>query len=134
MIEQTFSGVVVRATGSWYEVLAEGERLQCRIRGKLRLKGVRSTNPVVVGDRVMGITDEQGNHLIVDIEPRRNYVILLIGLAVLLLGLVLMAGGGSDSPEEFNYEMFSFRRITLAPILVVGGFVIEIYGIMKRFR
>ncbi|MBQ6881634.1 MAG: DUF3098 domain-containing protein [Alistipes sp.] len=65
---------------------------------------------------------------------RRNYVILLIGLAVLLLGLVLMAGGGSDSPEEFNYEMFSFRRITLAPILVVGGFVIEIYGIMKRFR
>lgn len=75
MIEQTFSGVVVRATGSWYEVLAEGERLQCRIRGKLRLKGVRSTNPVVVGDRVMGITDEQGNHLIVDIEPRRNYVI-----------------------------------------------------------
>lgn len=75
MIEQTFSGVVVRATGSWYEVLAEGERLQCRIRGKLRLKGVRSTNPVVVGDRVMGITDEQGNHLIVDIEPRSNYVI-----------------------------------------------------------
>lgn len=75
MIEQTFSGVVVRATGSWYEVLTEGERLQCRIRGKLRLKGVRSTNPVVVGDRVMGITDEQGNHLIVDIEPRRNYVI-----------------------------------------------------------
>ena len=75
MIEQTFSGVVVRATGSWYEVLTDGERLQCRIRGKLRLKGVRSTNPVVVGDRVMGITDEQGNHLIVDIEPRRNYVI-----------------------------------------------------------
>ena len=75
MIEQTFSGVVVRATGSWYEVLTEGERLQCRIRGKLRLKGVRSTNPVVVGDRVMGITDEQGNHLIVDIESRRNYVI-----------------------------------------------------------
>ncbi|MBE6176914.1 MAG: ribosome small subunit-dependent GTPase A [Rikenellaceae bacterium] len=74
-MEQTFSGVVVRATGSWYEVLTEGERLQCRIRGKLRLKGVRSTNPVVVGDRVMGITDEQGNHLIVDIEPRRNYVI-----------------------------------------------------------
>lgn len=65
---------------------------------------------------------------------RRNYVILLIGLAVLLLGLVLMAGGGSNSPEEFNYEMFSFRRITLAPILVVGGFAIEIYGIMKRFR
>ena len=51
MAEQFFA-TVVRSTGSWYEVLHEGERLQCRIRGKLRLKGVRSTNPVVVGDVV----------------------------------------------------------------------------------
>ena len=58
---------------------------------------------------------------------------MLIGFCVILLGLVLMSGGGSDSPEEFNEAMFSFRRITLAPILVVGGFVIEIFGIMKRF-
>ena len=74
-MEQQFSGIVVRATGSWYEVLAAGQHLECRIRGRLRLKGVRSTNPVVVGDLVHGVTDEQGNHLIVDIEPRRNYVI-----------------------------------------------------------
>ena len=74
-MEQYFSGVVVRATGSWYEVLSNGERLQCRIRGKLRLKGVRSTNPVVVGDRVEGVCDEQGNYLITQIEPRTNYVI-----------------------------------------------------------
>ena len=74
-MEQHFSGVVVRATGSWYEVLSEGERLQCRIRGKLRLKGVRSTNPVVVGDRVEGVCDEQDNYLITQIEPRTNYVI-----------------------------------------------------------
>lgn len=64
---------------------------------------------------------------------RKNYMILLIGFAVILLGMVLMAGGGSESPDEFNYAMFSFRRITLAPILVVGGFVIEIVAIMKRF-
>ena len=63
----------------------------------------------------------------------KNYVILAVGVAVIILGFILMAGGGSDSPEEFNYAMFSFRRITLAPILVVGGFVIEIIGIMKRF-
>lgn len=63
----------------------------------------------------------------------KNYVILAVGVAVIILGFILMAGGGSDSPEEFNYAMFSFRRITLAPILVVGGFVIEIFGIMKRF-
>ncbi|MBQ3186450.1 MAG: ribosome small subunit-dependent GTPase A [Alistipes sp.] len=75
MAENYFTGVVIRATGSWYEVLCAGERLQCRIRGKLRLKGVRSTNPVVVGDEVRCLTDEQGSHLIIDITPRRNYVI-----------------------------------------------------------
>lgn len=63
----------------------------------------------------------------------KNYVLLLIGLAVILLGFVLMAGGGSDSPEEFNYAMFSWRRITLAPILVIGGFLFEVFAIMKRF-
>lgn len=64
---------------------------------------------------------------------RRNYILLAIGFAVILLGFVLMTGGGSDSPNEFNYAMFSWRRITLAPILVVGGFVLEIYAILKRY-
>ena len=73
--EQHFSGTVVRTTGSWYEVLADGVRYACRIRGKLRLKGVRSTNPVVVGDVVQCLTDERGDHLIVAVGPRRNYVI-----------------------------------------------------------
>ena len=50
-----------------------------------------------------------------------------------VLGFVLMAGGGSDSPDEFNYAMFSWRRITLAPILVIGGFAFEIYAILKRW-
>lgn len=64
---------------------------------------------------------------------RRNYLILLIGFGVILLGMLLMAGGGSDSPDTFNEAMFSWRRITLAPILVVGGFALEIYGLLKRF-
>ena len=64
---------------------------------------------------------------------RKNYIILAIGFAVVLLGFVLMAGGGSHSATEFNYDMFSFRRITLAPILVVGGFVVEIYGMLTRY-
>ena len=46
---------------------------------------------------------------------RKNYILLLAGFGVILLGFVLMAGGGSDSPDEFNYAMFSWRRITLAP-------------------
>ena len=65
---------------------------------------------------------------------KRNYKILVIGFAIILLGFILMAGGGSESADEFNYEMFSWRRITLAPILVIGGFVVEIYGIMKRYK
>ncbi len=63
----------------------------------------------------------------------KNYLLLAIGLVVIILGFVLMAGGGSDSPEEFNYAMFSWRRITLAPILVIAGFAFEIYAIIKRF-
>ena len=65
---------------------------------------------------------------------RRNYILLAAGFAVVILGFVLMAGGGSDSPDEFNYAMFSWRHITLAPILVVGGFAMEIYAILKRYE
>ena len=64
---------------------------------------------------------------------RRNYILLAAGFAVIVLGFVLMAGGGSDSPDAFDYAMFSWRRITLAPILVIGGFVVEIYAILKRY-
>ena len=63
----------------------------------------------------------------------KNYVLLAAGFAVIVLGFVLMAGGRSESPDVFNEAMFSWRRITLAPILVIGGFAFEIYAIMKRF-
>ncbi len=63
---------------------------------------------------------------------RRNYVLMLIGLGVIVAGFILMAGGGSDDPTVFNEEMFSFRRITLAPIVVIAGFAFEIYAIMWR--
>lgn len=63
----------------------------------------------------------------------RNYVLIIAGFVVILIGMVLMTGGGSDNPEVFNYDMFSWRRITLAPILIVGGFAFEIYAILKRF-
>ncbi|WP_417014313.1 DUF3098 domain-containing protein [Alistipes sp.] len=63
----------------------------------------------------------------------KNYAQLLVGAAVILLGMILMSGGGSDSPDEFSYAMFSWRRITLAPILVIGGFAFEIYAILKRW-
>ena len=65
---------------------------------------------------------------------RRKYILLASGFGIILLGFVLMAGGGSDSPDEFNYAMFSWRRITLAPILVIGGFAVEAYAILKRWK
>ena len=65
---------------------------------------------------------------------RRNYILLAAGFGIILLGFVLMAGGGSDSPDEFDYAMFSWRRITLAPILVIGGFAVEAYAILKRWK
>ena len=72
---QRIEGLVMRATGSWYEVLHEGEILRCRMRGKLRLRGVRSTNPIVVGDMVACECGEDGEWVIVDIAPRHNYII-----------------------------------------------------------
>lgn len=74
-MDRKFTATVVRATGSWYDVLHDGETERCRIRGRLRLKGVRSTNPVVVGDEVACEADEGGDYVIADILPRRNYVI-----------------------------------------------------------
>ena len=74
MEPQRVEGTVTSATGSWYEVRTESGVLRCRIRGRLRLKGVRSTNPVVVGDRVVVEPDGESS-VIVEIVPRRNYVI-----------------------------------------------------------
>lgn len=63
-----------------------------------------------------------------------NYKILLVGLAVIALGFILMSGGGSDNPNEFSDAIFNFRRIRLAPTLVLIGFGITIYSIIKNPR
>ena len=61
-----------------------------------------------------------------------NYKILLIGIAVMALGFILMSGGGSDDPNVFNEDVFSFRRIRLAPTTVLIGFGITVYAILKN--
>lgn len=64
---------------------------------------------------------------------KTNYYIMFVGLALILLGFVLMAGGKSSDPNVFNdKEIYSFRRITLAPILIVAGFVVEVFAIMRK--
>ncbi len=63
---------------------------------------------------------------------KRNYTFVLIGLGLIMLGFLLMVGGKSTDPNVFNEELFSFRRITLAPILILAGYVVEIYAIMQK--
>lgn len=63
---------------------------------------------------------------------RENYRLLLIGLALIFVGFLLMIGGGSDDPNVFSEDIFNFRRMTLAPILILAGYVVEIYAIMKK--
>lgn len=65
------------------------------------------------------------------LEPE-NYRLLAIGFGIIVLGFLLMLGGRSDDPNVFNEKMFSFRRITLAPIVVLAGFAFEIWAIMKK--
>ena len=63
---------------------------------------------------------------------KKNYIILIFSICLISLGYLLMSGGGSDDPNIFNEEIYSFRRIRLAPILVVTGFIIEVYAILTK--
>lgn len=63
---------------------------------------------------------------------KQNFIILLIGIALLALGFILMLGGGSNDPDVFNKKMFDFQRITLSTILVLAGFVVEIVAIFWK--
>lgn len=65
---------------------------------------------------------------------KSNYKVLFIGIAVIVLGFILMSGGGSDDPAVFNKDVFSFRRIRVAPTVVLIGFGITIYSIFRNSK
>jgi hypothetical protein len=65
---------------------------------------------------------------------KENYRLMLIGLALMVLGFILMIGGGSKDPNDFSPDIFNFQRITLAPILILAGYVVEIFAIMKKSK
>lgn len=69
-------------------------------------------------------------HHSTSIFGKKNYLIMGIGLAIIAIGFILMSGGGSDNPAVFDASIFNFRRIHLAPALVLIGFAIEIYAIL----
>ena len=64
------------------------------------------------------------------IFDRKNYIVMLAGIVLIIIGFILMAGGGSDNPEVFNPEIFAPRRIVVAPILIVAGLLVEVFAIM----
>ena len=63
---------------------------------------------------------------------RENYILLLVGLGLMAIGFLLLIGGGSKDPEVFSDALFDFQRLTLAPILILAGLVVEFLAIMKR--
>ncbi|GAB1404618.1 hypothetical protein MASR1M74_17970 [Lentimicrobium sp.] len=90
----------------------------------------KNTNPKDKHTRVL----PEGDKLLMFAFGRENYRLMFIGLAVIALGFILMTGGGSDDPNVFNDAMFNFRRLTLAPLLILTGYLIEIFAIMKKPR
>ena len=65
---------------------------------------------------------------------KRNYILLIIGLVFIASGLILMIGGGAEDPTKFSDEIFNFRRLTLAPILLAIGCIFEIYAVMYKSK
>ena len=63
---------------------------------------------------------------------RKGLIMMLVGLALMVLGYVLMTGGGSSDPQVFNYAMFDFRRLVLAPVAIVAGIVVIIVAIIRK--
>ncbi len=79
----------------------------------------------------MGTKNENKEKLNFPLGPE-NYKLLAIGFGIIVLGFLLMLGGKSDDPNKFSEEIFSFRRITLAPVVLLAGFIFEIWAIMKK--
>ena len=63
---------------------------------------------------------------------KKNYMLLFVGLAFIASGIILMIGGGSEDPNKFSDEIFNTQRLTIAPILLAVGFIIEVFAIMYK--
>ena len=136
MEQQRIEGVVISPTGSWYRVSTENGDIDCRIRGRLRLKGIRSTNPVVVGDRVAVEPDGESS-AIVEILPRRNYIIRrasnlskeshIIG-ANIDRALLIVTLHSPSTPVEFVDRFLVTCEAYNVPVTIVLGKVDTLVG------
>lgn len=73
--------------------------------------------------------DEQSGKLAI---TRKGIILMIIGVVVMALGFVLLSGGGLKDPQVFNWSMFNFRRLVLAPVVIVAGLVVIVIGIMRK--
>lgn len=90
----------------------------------------QETKTDVLGEEIVSLKDYQKTASFS--FNKANYKLLILGLIVNVLGYILMIGGANEDPNEFNGEMFSTMRITIAPMFIVAGFGIIIYAIMKK--
>lgn len=65
---------------------------------------------------------------------KKNYMLLIVGLIFILSGIILMVGGGSENPSKFSIKIFDFQRLTLAPIMMTIGFIMQIFAIMTKSK
>ena len=97
---------------------------------------VAASNPVKTAEQVKVTTNTSKNKSFQGLPflfDKQNYIWMAIGAALIILGMILMSGGKSADPNVFNTnEVYSFRRITLAPIVIIAGFIVEIYAIFKK--
>ena len=123
-------GIVIRSTGSWYDVLSDGIHFSCRARGRIRLKEVRSTNPIAVGDTVLFVPEGPNAGVITAIEPRRNYIIRRatnlsreshIIAANLDLAAVVVTLVAPPTPLEFVDRYLATAQAYDIPQLVLEG-------------
>jgi len=63
---------------------------------------------------------------------KQNYILMGAGVLLIILGFIFLAGGGSDDPNVFNYEMFNTRRLVVAPLFILGGLTVEFVAIMRK--
>lgn len=78
------------------------------------------------------MSNTENNEVVEFAFGKKNYIFMGVGILLLILGFALLSGGGSEDPAVFNPEIFNFQRIKLAPLVMLSGFILEIYAIMYR--
>ena len=137
-------GLVIKNTGSWYTVKTDdGQLIESKIKGNFRLKGIRSTNPVAVGDRVELITNQEGTAFISSIEDRRNYIIRndlgsgsgILSITALLLGASHATGVDIDpKAEDIARQNAAINQIFADRFTALTGDVIGDTAMMEKLE